>query len=380
MIVHIWNRRRFQASRFFVLTLPLVLAGCGAGTVQLYHPPVSHVTPSSAPSATPSAARSATPTPSPAPSATPTATASPSPTPTATPQPAAILVANQNSNAVTGYPAGAAGNEAPVATISGSNTGLGAPVGIDVDSHGNIYVANLFTVTVYPPISAGILNEAPTATINVNNGGVTLYGMGIDASGKIYVAYPGTIAIYAANPSGTVNSSPITTISGSNVKLAETHSIAFDAAQRVYVTDNVYGIEVYPPVPSTPSGNLNEAPIANIPRNSTTGLNYPWGIALDSSGRIYTLDSGNIYVFAADPVGTVSEAPLATISGSNTGLDGGNDGLSLGPTGVIFASNRNASNIEEFAANPTGTLNEAPIAVLSGAATGISGPTATAVR
>lgn len=86
-------------------------------------------------------------------------------------------------------------------------------------------------------------------------------------------------------------------------------------------------------------------------------------------------------MFSANPIGTTSEAPLATITGSNTGLDGGNDGLSLGAsTGAIFASNRTNGNIEEFAANPSGTLNEAPIAILSGAATGISSPTATAVR
>jgi hypothetical protein len=65
--------------------------------------------------------------------------------------------------------------------------------------------------------------------------------------------------------------------------LAETHSFAFDANQRIYVTDNVHGILVFAP---NPSGALNEAPVANIPRNATTGLFYPRGIALDSSGKI----------------------------------------------------------------------------------------------
>jgi sugar lactone lactonase YvrE len=290
--------------------------------------------------------------------------------------PAHIFVSDQTSNAVTGYPAGASGNRAPVATIVGNNTGLGSPVAIDVDAAGNIYVANLFSVTVYPPNPTGTLNEAPTATINVNNGGVTLYGMGVDASGKIYVAYPGTIVVYAAHPVGTVTT-PIATITGSNTHLAEVHSIAFDAAGRIYATDNVYGIDVFAP---NPVGTLNEAPVANIPRNATTGLSYPWGIALDASGKIYTLDTAHIYVFPANPVGTVSEAPLATITGSNTGLDGGNDGMSLGPTGTIYAVNRNVSTITEYAANPSGTLNEIPIVTISGSNTGLSGPTALAVH
>ena len=108
---------------------------------------------------------------------------------------------------------------------------------------------------------------------------------------------------------------------------------------------------------ANPSGTLNEAPVANIPRNSTTTLNYPWGIALDANGNIYTLDSGRILVFLANPVGTVSEAPLATIAGSNTQLDGGND------------------NILESAANPPGTLNEAPVATIAGSNTGLNSPT-----
>jgi sugar lactone lactonase YvrE len=285
-------------------------------------------------------------------------------------------VSDQNSNAITGYPTGASGNQAPVATITGANTGLGSPVGMDIDASGTIYVANLFTVTVYAPNPTGTLNETPTATINVNNGGVTLYGIGVDATGRIYVAYPGTIAVYAAHPVGTVTT-PIAVIAGSNTHLAETHSIAFDAAGRIYETDNVYGINVFA---ANPVGNLNEAPIANIPRNSTTTLSYPWGIALDASGRIYTLDSGRILMFAANPVGTVSAAPLATIAGSNTGLDGGNDGMTLGPTGIIYAVNRNASTITEYAANPSGTLNEAPIVTISGSNTGLSSPTEAAVH
>jgi beta-lactam-binding protein with PASTA domain len=288
-----------------------------------------------------------------------------------------IFVANQNSNTVTAYSATAPGtpSQTPVGTIAGSLTGLDEPVGIALDAKGNIYVANIFSVTVYPPNPLGTLNEAPTATINVENGGVTLYGMALDASGNIYVAYPGTIEVYAANPTGTVTT-PLATITGSNTHLAETHSIAFDASGRIYVTDNVYGIVVFAP---NPIGTLNEAPVANIPRNSTTGLSYPWGIGIDASGNIYTVDTGHIYVFAPDPVGTVSEAPLATITGSSTQLDGGNDGLTVCPNGTIFQADRNTSVVSEFAANPGGTLNEAPFATISGAASGVNSPTAVAV-
>ena len=76
--------------------------------------------------------------------------------------------------------------------------------------------------------------------------------------------------------------------------------------------------------PANPSGTLNEAPLATI-TGSNTGLNNPAGIAVDASGMIYVTNTydrtfGSITVYAANPSGTLNEAPLATITGSNTGL------------------------------------------------------------
>jgi sugar lactone lactonase YvrE len=308
-----------------------------------------------------------------------TPTPSPSPTSTVSAAPSAhVYVADQGSNSITSYAAtGATPNQAPIGTIAGSNTGLAAPISIALDGAGNIYVANTLTVTVYPANPLGTLNEAPTATINVgaSDGGVALYGVGVDATGKIYVATPGLILVYAANPAGTVTA-PIATISGSNTLLAEIHNFAFDASGRIYVTDNVHGILVFP---ANPSGTLNEAPVANIPRSATSGLSYPWGIALDSSGKIYTLDTAHIYVFPANPVGTMDEAPLATITGSNTELDGGNDGMAVDASGAMYAADDSSNIIAEFAANPSGTLNEAPVATIAGSNTGLSGSRSVAV-
>ena len=89
-------------------------------------------------------------------------------------------------------------NEAPLATISGSNTGLAIPQGIAVDSKRNIYVANggnfiepVSGILIYPPVgsSTGTLNEAPLATIAGSNTGlVDLIGVALDSSERIYVA------------------------------------------------------------------------------------------------------------------------------------------------------------------------------------------------
>ena len=68
------------------------------------------------------------------------------------------------------YSAGSHGDAAPLATISGSNTGLMEPCGVALDSAGNIYVADFLaaSVFVYPPLQTsgtGPLNENPTVTI-----------------------------------------------------------------------------------------------------------------------------------------------------------------------------------------------------------------------
>ena len=82
-------------------------------------------------------------------------------------------------------------DEAPIATISGSNTGLVYSRGIGLDSIGNIYVVN--GAGVYCLSTAGkqhrAANVAPTATISGGDTGlVNPQGIALDSSGKIYVA------------------------------------------------------------------------------------------------------------------------------------------------------------------------------------------------
>lgn len=385
-----------------VMLAAMVAAGCSGsgGTGRTVTPPVPTptVSPSSVPTGSPtvtptptprpSSSATATPTPSPTasptpkPTATPTSTPTPTPTPTPSPVPATVFVANQGANSVTGYAVNASGLPigTPVTTIAGSNTGLTAPGDVALDASGRIYVANQTTITVYPAHPLGTLNEAPVATIDVTSGTsgncYPGYGIGVDLVGRIYSACPGSFVVYAANPSGTVTT-PIAMISTSTgLPIAEVHHFAFDANDRIYVTDNVSGITVFAP---NPSGTTAEAPVARIPRDATTTLNYPWGIAVDTTGKITVVDTGRILVFAAVTSGTVDEAPLATITGANTTLDGGNDGLTLDATGRIYEANDLSSSLLLFGANPTGTLNEAPLATVSGSASGINGPRGVAV-
>jgi 6-phosphogluconolactonase (cycloisomerase 2 family) len=205
-------------------------------------------------------------------------------------------------------------------------------------------------------------------------------GVALDAADKIYVANEtfGSITVYGANPSGMLNESPLATITGSNTGLTTPRGIAVDGSGLIYAPGgdqfaNAGTITVYA---ANPSGTLNETPLATIAGNST-GLNVPWGVAIDSLGRIYVANNNtpSITVYAANPSGTLNEAPLATITGSNTGLNGPT-GVAVDASGKIYVANASNATVTIYAANPSGTLNEVPLATL----TGLNSPAAVAVH
>ncbi len=306
-----------------------------------------------------------------------------------------IYVTNRCTNTVTIYANGSEGDAAPTAIIGGPNTGLYAPAGIAVDSGGKIYVAaypfagggtQVGSVFIYPALgsSTGLLNEAPIATISGSTTGLSQpEGIALDASGKIYVTGYNTntgfesVSVYPALSSsgtGLLDEAPIATISGNMsgnmTDLSEPVGIALDSSQNIYVADNgATSVFVYPALGSS-TGTLNEAPIATISGN-ITGLDSPKNIALDSSQNIYVTDDGATSVFVypalggsgwvAGPPATYSVAPTATISGSNTGLRNPY-GIAVDSSG-IYVADENAESVFLYSplGSSTGLLNEAPI-------------------
>lgn|GEM_PF-3139735 len=376
--------------------LGALFAGCsGSGGTAATVPvrpgaaPSATPTPSPAASATPKPSPSATASPLPTPSATaspaatprPSAspTASPTPKPTASPSPsptplARLFVANYAANSVDTYSLKSDGTPgARVGTIAGNKTGLKGPQEVAVDSRGYIFVDNAWTqqVLVYPPNPIGTVNEPPVATISL---GFQSNCVAVAANDEIYVCSAGEVDVFAAHPSGSSDAAPVARVKNASppgIPLAELNGVAFDASGEFYVTNNIHSIFAFPP---NPRGTAPEDPTGVITGLESppdrTGLYFPYGIGLDPSGRIYTVDAGRVLVFAPKPVGIVNEAPLATIAGDQTGLTGCvTCGLAVGPTGLIYVATGSA--ILVFPPNPAGTLNEAPIATMVGADGGI---------
>ncbi|MFN2449968.1 MAG: NHL repeat-containing protein [Candidatus Baltobacteraceae bacterium] len=130
-------------------------------------------------------------TPSPGPS--PTVTPAPVATPTATPTPVGA------TPSPTATPAPSSDNIAPVTVVTGPATTLSAPMGVALDSAGNLYVADAGApaarILVFAAPGPGVQNVAPIRSIT-SASLIDPMDVKVDAAGLIYVVDRG------ASPSG----------------------------------------------------------------------------------------------------------------------------------------------------------------------------------
>ena len=288
----------------------------------------------------------------------------------------AIYVANAyNSPSVTVYPRNAKGDALPLQSIAGSNTELQEPLGIAVDRHGKIYVANVFggsngygSILVFPANANG--NVAPLATIT--QGLDYPYGVALDATDNVYVAnnQGGSITVYSAK-----TYKPIRTISGDNTNLYPV-GVALDSSGNLYVVnfdDESSGLGWITVYAAGESGDVT--PIRQI-SGHRTGLTDPGGgIAIDTRGNLYVTNDGypnpqSILVFGAGSHGNAK--PIRTIGGSKTRLAGA-AGLALDAHTRIYATTTSPlsgpTSVVLFSPNARGNVN--PIREIEGAQTGL---------
>jgi hypothetical protein len=307
-------------------------------------------------------------------------------------------------------------NEAPTATISGMNTGLVRPAGITLDSNHNIYVTDLDvtgdtpSVFVFPPVAsstADLPDESPMVTISGVDTGVSYpFGIALDSLGNIYVANQGSpsgaganeVLIFPSltNSSGLPDEPPTARFYGPEIPIG----IAVNSSNgNIYVVDQagVYQdvtpkVRIYPPLGNSMGELGYETPSGIINTENTTTLQFPAGIAFDSSGKIYVAGFGfagipSVLIYAAGSNANAAPVaipgPIPDRSVNITGLTAP-EGIALDSSGKIYVTNcldcygsSGTSNLEIFAAGSSG--NVAPIATIAGGMTGLSFPEGVAV-
>jgi len=177
-----------------------------------------------------------------------------------------------------------------------------------------------------------------------------------------------SITVYGRRANG--DAVPVRTIAGSNTELRWPMGIAVDRRGKIYVA-NVFGggtsgygsILIF-----APDANGNVAPVATIEE----GLNYPFGVALDSSGNVYVANNQgeSVTIYAAK-----TYKPIGRIYGDNTQLYP--VGLTLDSSGQLYVVNSNPSGSGRgwiTVYSPGANGNVKPIRQISGHRTGLWNP------
>jgi sugar lactone lactonase YvrE len=230
---------------------------------------------------------------------------------------------------------------------AGTNARFLLPLGVAVDSTGNVFVAEfnghrirritpLAVVTTIAGRSQGFSNGLGT-----NSDFNSPSGVAIDSAGNVYVADQSNHLIRKITPAGLA-----TTFAGSGVAgfsdsirpylFSNAQGIVLDSTGNVYVGDT-YNHRIRRVTPGgvvTTFAGSTQGYADGVGTNAR--FNNPWGLAIDSAGNIIVADQNNNRIRRITPAGVVT-----TIAGNDTdqSIDGSGTGASFrDPTGVVFDS------------------------------------------
>ena len=296
-------------------------------------------------------------------------------------------LANNTIRKVT--PAGVVTTIAGTPAYAGYADGTGSaaqfhnPFGVAVDSTGNIYVADTGNSAIRKITSSGVVTHlAGSNTFGVGSadgvGSAALFdtpeGIAVDNAGTIYVADTYNSTIRKVTPAGVVTTFAgtagvmgIVDGTGSAAQFYRPTGIAIDSAGNIYVTDLDTIREITPAgVVTTIAGTPGISLYADG-TGSAALFNYPWGVAVDSTGNVYVADNGDNTIRKITSGGVVTT--IAGTAGTTGSADGTGSaalfrfpqGIAVDNAGNLYVADGGNDTIREgtLAAGPPG----APIGV-----------------
>ncbi|MBG6129077.1 streptogramin lyase [Aquimarina sp. EL_43] len=287
-----------------------------------------------------------------------------------------IYVADRNNNVIRKItPAGVvstfAGSTFGYADGTGTAAKFNSPYGIAIDANDNIYVGDYINHRIRKITPAGVVTTLAGSGVAGSADGTGTaaqfnepYGLDVDSNGNVYVADYGNNRIRKITPAGVV-----TTFAGSSRGFADgtgtaamfkaPHDVAVDNNDNVYVTDGFnHRIRKI-----TPAGVVTTFAGTNQGFADGTGtqarFNTPEGITIDNSGNLYVTDRSNHCIRKITSTGVVS-----ILAGSNDfGFVNGTGatarfrqpaGITVNASGVFYVtdeSNHSVRKIEPFSNN-----------------------------
>ena len=257
-------------------------------------------------------------------------------------------------------PAGLVTTLAGTADTKGSADGTGSaaqfsfPQGMAMGSSGNVYVADTgnSTIRLITPAGVVVTIAGIANSRGVTDGASTVarfynpMGLTVDSVGNIYVADSSNHTIRKITPAGIVTTLAGSAGSygwadgtGSAARFDYPEGVAVDGSGNVYVadTDNSTIRKI------TPAGVVTTLAGSAGSYGSTDGtgsaarFSYPEGLAVDSAGNIYVADTYSNTIRKITPVGIVST--LAGSVGSYGSTDGAGSNARFGyPTSLAVSS------------------------------------------
>ncbi len=221
------------------------------------------------------------------------------------------------------------------------------PVGVAVDTAGNLFIADLTGHRVFKVDSTGQLtvvagsgrrgstgdgSPAPMAALDM------VSGVAVDAIGNVFIADSGNRGIRRVD----ANTGIITTL-----PTGDGYGVAVDIAGNLFIADryghSVRRVDAATGVMTTVAGNDGGGFSGDGGLATEARLSYPWGVAVDGEGNLFIADSGNFRIRRVD----VTSGVIKTIAGTGERGWSGDGGSAL---------NARLVNVRGIAADANGNV------------------------
>jgi len=247
-----------------------------------------------------------------------------------------------------------------------TSAGLYLPSGVAVDASGNLYIADTANNRTRKVTPAGVITTVAgngTSGFSGDNGPATSAGLNgpvgvaVDTGGNLYIADHGNDRIRKVTPAGV-----ITTVAGNgtfgfsgdngpatSASLGSPSGVAVDASGNLYIADQYRIRKVTPAgVITTVAGNGTSGFGGDNGPATSAGLSSPSGVAVDTGGNLYIADAGNDRIRKVTPAGVIT-----TVAGNGTpGFSGDNGPATsaqlLLPVGVAVDAGGNLYIADRF--------------------------------